>query len=240
MAGHSQFKNIMHRKEKQDAVKSRTFSKLSREISVAAMSGLPDPSLNARLRLAILNARGENMPKEIIERAIKKASATGDECYEEVCYEAYGPGGVAFIVEALTENRNRTSGFVKSSLTKFGCSLGEVGSVSYAFDRIGEITYPVEIGSVDAVFEAAITSGADDVISDDLHHAVICQFEEIGDVSKILEAILGSAKSVRVVWRAQTEVSVDEDKAKVLEKLIGVLESNDDIKAIYTNAAHEF
>jgi YebC/PmpR family DNA-binding regulatory protein len=236
MAGHSQFKNIMHRKGKQDSVRSKMFSKLAREITVAAKVGAPDPAMNARLRLAIQNAKAQSMPKDNIERAIKKASGTDSENYDEVRYEGYGPGGVAVIVEALTDNRNRTAGNIRSIFTKAGGALGETGSVSFSFDRVGEITYPASVGNADAVMEAAIEAGADDVESDDENgHSIYCEFEAMNDVAKALEAELGEALSVKSVWRAQNTIPVDEEKAQSLMKLIGNLEDDDDVQSVYSN-----
>ncbi|MBB5042835.1 YebC/PmpR family DNA-binding transcriptional regulator [Shinella fusca] len=235
MAGHSQFKNIMHRKGRQDAVRSKMFSKLAREITVAAKTGLPDPSMNARLRLAIQNAKAQSMPKDNIERAIKKASGADSENYEEVRYEGYGPGGVAVIVEALTDNRNRTASSVRSTFSKAGGALGETGSVSFSFDRVGEITYKLSVGSADDVMEAAIEAGAEDVTSDEDGHTIICGFEDIGDVSKALEDKLGEAETVKAIWRAQNTVPVDEEKAQSLMKLIDTLEDDDDVQNVYSN-----
>ena len=186
MAGHSQFKNIMHRKGKQDAIRSRLFSKLAREVTVAAKSGLPDPEKNARLRLAVQNARAENMPKDNIERAIKKAMGGDADTYEAIRYEGYGPGGVAIIVEALTDNRNRSASNVRSLFTKYGGNLGETGSVAFMFNRAGEITYKSQAGSADAIMEAAIEAGADDVQSDENGHVIVCAFESIGEVTSAL------------------------------------------------------
>ena len=235
MAGHSQFKNIMHRKGRQDAVRSKMFSKLAREITVAAKTGLPDPAMNARLRLAIQNAKAQSMPKDNIERAIKKASGADSENYEEVRYEGYGPGGVAVIVEALTDNRNRTASSVRSTFSKAGGALGETGSVSFSFDRVGEITYKLSVGSADDVMEAAIEAGAEDVTSDEDGHTIICGFEDIGDVSKALEDKLGEAETVKAIWRAQNTVPVDEEKAQSLMKLIDTLEDDDDVQNVYSN-----
>ncbi|MDO9415128.1 YebC/PmpR family DNA-binding transcriptional regulator [Pararhizobium sp.] len=235
MAGHSQFKNIMHRKGKQDAVRSKMFSKLAREITVAAKSGLPDISMNARLRLAVQNAKAQSMPKDNIERAIKKGSGADGENYEEVRYEGYGPGGVAVIVEALTDNRNRTASNVRSTFTKAGGALGETGSVSFSFDRVGEITYKVSAGDADTVMEAAIEAGAEDVTTDEDGHAIICGFEDIGDVSKALESALGEAETIKAIWRAQNTVPVDEERAQSLMKMIDILEDDDDVQNVYTN-----
>ncbi|GHC76852.1 YebC/PmpR family DNA-binding transcriptional regulator [Limoniibacter endophyticus] len=235
MAGHSQFKNIMHRKGRQDAVRSKMFSKLGREITVAAKAGLPDPAMNPRLRLAIQNAKAQSMPKDNIERAIKKAAGGEGENYDEVRYEGYGPGGIAVIVEALTDNRNRTASNVRAAFTKAGGALGETGSVSFMWDRVGEITYPTKVGDADTVMEAAIEAGADDVQSDEDGHTIICAFEDLGEVSKALEAALGEAESVKTIWKPQNSVPVDEERATSLMKLIGVLEDDDDVQNVYAN-----
>ena len=235
MAGHSQFKNIMHRKGRQDAVRSKMFSKLAREITVAAKAGLPDPTMNARLRLAIQNAKAQSMPKDNIDRAIKKAAGADGENYDEVRYEGYGPGGTAIIVEALTDNRNRTASNVRSIFTKAGGALGETGSVSFSFDHVGEITYKLSVGDADKVMEAAIEAGADDVETDEEGHYITCAFEALGDVSKALESGLGEAETVKAVWRAQNNVPVDEEKAQSLLKLIDSLEDDDDVQNVYSN-----
>ncbi|MBY3382149.1 YebC/PmpR family DNA-binding transcriptional regulator [Rhizobium laguerreae] len=235
MAGHSQFKNIMHRKGRQDAVRSKMFSKLAREITVAAKAGLPDPTMNARLRLAIQNAKAQSMPKDNIDRAIKKAAGADGENYDEVRYEGYGPGGTAIIVEALTDNRNRTASNVRSSFTKAGGALGETGSVSFSFDHVGEITYKLSVGDGDKVMEAAIEAGADDVESDEDGHYITCAFEGLGEVAKALESSLGEAETVKAVWRAQNNVPIDEEKAQSLLKLIDSLEDDDDVQNVYSN-----
>ncbi|PZU20526.1 MAG: YebC/PmpR family DNA-binding transcriptional regulator [Shinella sp.] len=235
MAGHSQFKNIMHRKGKQDSVRSKMFSKLAREITVAAKTGMPDPNMNPRLRLAIQNAKAQSMPKDNIERAIKKAAGNDGENYDEVRYEGYGPGGVAVIVEALTDNRNRTASNVRSIFTKAGGALGETGSVSFSFDRVGEITYKLAVGDADKVMEAAIEAGAEDVETDEEGHTIYCGFEDIGDVSKALEATLGEAETVKAVWKPQNTIPVDEEKAQSLMKLIDNLEDDDDVQNVYSN-----
>lgn len=235
MAGHSQFKNIMHRKGRQDAVRSKMFSKLAREITVAAKHGLPDPAMNPRLRLAIQNARAQSMPKDNIERAIKKAAGNDSENYEEVRYEGYGPGGVAVIVEALTDNRNRTASNVRSAFTKSGGALGETGSVGFMFNRVGEIVYKPEAGDADTIMEAAIEAGAEDVQSDEDGHVIVCAFEDIGEVSKALETALGEAESIKTIWKPATTAPVDEEKAQSLLKLIGVLEDDDDVQNVYAN-----
>ena len=235
MAGHSQFKNIMHRKGRQDAMKSKLFSKLAREITVAAKAGLPDPEMNARLRLAINNAKAQSMPKDNIDRAVKKGAGLDAENYEEVRYEGYGPGGVAVIVEALTDNRNRTASNVRSYFTKAGGALGETGSVSFMFDRVGEILYPVKAGSADAVMEAAIEAGADDVESDEDGHRILTAFADLGEVSAALEKSLGEAESVRIIWRPQTGAPVDEEKAVSVMKLVANLDDDDDVQNVYAN-----
>ena len=235
MAGHSQFKNIMHRKGAADVRRSKLFSKLAREITVAAKLGVPDPAMNARLRLAMLNARAENMPKDNIERAIKKALGADGENYEAIRYEGYGPGGVAMIVEALTDNRNRTAGAVRSYLTKNGGALGETGSVAFMFDRVGQIAYKPEAGSADKVLEAAIDAGADDVQSGPEGHIVTTSFADLGEVAKKLEASLGEAETVKAIWKPQTTTSLDEDKAAAMLKLIGILDEDDDVQEVYAN-----
>jgi YebC/PmpR family DNA-binding regulatory protein len=236
MAGHSQFKNIMHRKGKQDKMRSKIFSKLSREITVAAKAGLPDPSANARLRLAIQNARAENLPKDNIERAIKKAAGGDAETYDAVRYEGYGPGGVAVIVEALTDNRNRTASNVRSLFAKYGGNLGESGSVAFMFTRVGEIVYPAAKATADAMIEAAIDAGADDASSDESGHTVTCAFESIGEVSAALAAKFGDASSVKVVWKPQTMTPIDQEKAETLLKLVDALDEDDDVQVVFSNA----
>ena len=235
MAGHSQFKNIMHRKGRQDAMKSKLFSKLAREITVAAKLGAPDPAMNARLRLAVQAAKAESMPKDNIQRAINKASGGDAENYDEVRYEGYGPGGVALIVEALTDNRNRTASNVRAAFTKAGGALGETGSVSFLWDRAGEIYYPAKSGDADKVMEAAIEGGADDVQSDEEGHTILCAFETIGEVSKAMEAALGEAESVKIIWKPQNNVPVDEERAQSLMKLVANLEDDDDVQNVYAN-----
>jgi YebC/PmpR family DNA-binding regulatory protein len=235
MAGHSQFKNIMHRKGRQDSVRSKMFSKLAREITVAAKAGLPDPSMNARLRLAIQSAKAQSMPKDNIDRAIKKAAGGDSENYDEVRYEGYGPGGTAIIVETLTDNRNRTASNVRSTFTKAGGALGETGSVSFSFDHVGEIVYKLGAGDADKVMEAAIEAGADDVGTDEDGHTIICGFEALSEVAKALEATLGEAETVKAIWKAQNTVPVDEEKAQSLLKMIESLEDDDDVQNVYSN-----
>jgi YebC/PmpR family DNA-binding regulatory protein len=235
MAGHSQFKNIMHRKGRQDAVRSKMFSKLAREITVAAKMGLPDIDMNPRLRLAVQAAKAVSMPKDNIARAINKAAGNDTENYDEVRYEGYGPGGVAVIVEALTDNRNRTASNVRAAFTKAGGALGETNSVSFMWDRIGEIYYPASAASADKVMEAAIEVGADDVISDDEGHTIYCAFSDLNDVSKALELVLGEAESAKFIWKPQSNIPVDEDRAQSLMKMVAVLEDDDDVQNVYAN-----
>jgi len=235
MAGHSQFKNIMHKKGKQDAIRSKLFSKLAREITVAAKLGLPDPAMNARLRAAVLAARAENMPKDNIERAIKKASSGDTENYDEVRYEGYAPGGVAVIVEALTDNRNRTAGEVRSLFAKAGGSLAETGAVSFLFDRVGSIVFDRKAASDEAMLEAAIEAGADDVISGAEEHEVITSVETLREAQKALEAKFGEPEKAAIVWRPQTGVAVDDEAGEKILRLIGALEDNDDVQTVTAN-----
>ena len=235
MAGHSHAKNIMHRKGKSDAVRSKIFSKLAREITVAAKLGMPDPAFNARLRLAVVNARAQSMPKDNIDRAIKKAIGSDGENYDEIRYEGYGPGGVALIVEVLTDNRNRSASNVRAAFTKAGGALGETGSVAFMWDRVGEIYYPASAGDAEKLMDAAIEAGADDVQSDEDGHTILCAFGSLGDVSKALENTLGEAESVKVVWKPQNNVPVDEERAQSLMKLVATLEDDDDVQNVYAN-----
>ncbi|NBT40579.1 MAG: YebC/PmpR family DNA-binding transcriptional regulator [Alphaproteobacteria bacterium] len=235
MAGHSQFKNIMYRKGAQDKKRAKVFSKLAKEIAVAVKMGGSDPNANPRLRLAMQNARGENMPKDNVERAIKKGEGGDTENFEEIRYEGYGPGGVAMIVEALTDNRNRTASVVRSSFTKYGGALGETGSVSFMFDRVGEIRYAADIGDADAMLEHGIEAGAEDVVSDEEGHMVTCAFEDLSDVSRALEESLGPAENTAIVWRPQNLTPVDEEKASTLLKLVAVLEDDDDVQNVFAN-----
>ena len=235
MAGHSKFKNIMHRKGRQDAARSKMFSKLSKEITVAAKMGDPDPDSNPRLRLAVQNAKAQSMPKENIQRAINKSQSGDDDNYEEVRYEGYGPGGVAVVVEALTDNRNRSASNIRSYFTKCGGSLGETGSVSFMFDRVGEIIYKPEAGEADAVLEAAIEAGAEDVQSDESGHTIYTAFEDLNDVSAALEKAMGEADSTKIIWRPQNLTPVNADKAQTMMKLIDMLEDDDDVQNVYSN-----
>jgi len=235
MAGHSHAKNIMHRKGKSDAVRSKIFSKLAREITVAAKLGMPDPAFNSRLRLAVTNARAQSMPKDNIDRAIKKAIGSDGENYDEIRYEGYGPGGVAIIVETLTDNRNRTASNVRSYFSKNGGAMGETNSVGFMFDKVGEITYPLAAGSEDKVMEAAIEAGADEVESDEEGHYITTTFEAMVEVAAALEKALGEAESVKAVWKPQTSTMIDADKGATLMKLIATLEEDDDVQNVYSN-----
>jgi YebC/PmpR family DNA-binding regulatory protein len=235
MAGHSQFKNIMHRKGRQDAVRAKMFSKLSKEITVAAKMGGPDIDSNPRLRLAVQNARAQSMPKDNIQRAINKSQGGDAEDYESIRYEGYGPGGVAIVVETLTDNRNRTAGNVRSYFTKHGGNMGETGSVSFMFDKVGEVVFKPEAGDADTVMMAAIEAGADDVASDEDGHIVTCAFENLGEVSAALEQALGEPESVNIVWKPQTMTEVDEDKAAMLMKLMAALDDDDDVQNVFSN-----
>ena len=235
MAGHSKFKNIMHRKGAQDKKRSAMFSKLSREITVAAKMGTPDPDMNPRLRAAVLAAKAQSMPKDNIQRAIDKSAAGERDNYEELRYEGFGPGGVSLIVEALTDNRNRTATNVRTSFSKNGGNLGASGSVSHGFDRLGLITYPATVGSADAVLEAAIEAGAEDVESDEDGHQIWTAQDSLHEVAKALEAALGEAESTKLAWRPQTPVDVDGDDAGQLFKLIDALEDDDDVQTVWGN-----
>jgi YebC/PmpR family DNA-binding regulatory protein len=235
MAGHSQFKNIMHRKGAQDAKRAKVFTKLIRELTTAARMGQPDPNANPRLRAAIQAARIANMPKDTVERAIKRGSgADGADNYEEVRYEGYGPGGVAVIVEALTDNRNRTAGEVRAAFSKNGGALGETNSVSFMFDRVGEIVFPAAAASAEAMFEAALDAGADDCQSED-DHTVTCSQDDFATVRDGLEKRFGEAKSAKLVWRPKTTTPVEGEKAETLFKMIEVLEDSDDVQTVYAN-----
>ena len=235
MAGHSHAKNIMHRKGKSDAVRSKVFSKLAREITVAAKMGMPDPAFNSRLRLAVTNARAQSMPKDNIDRAIKKAIGSDGENYDEIRYEGYGPGGVAIIVETLTDNRNRTASNVRSYFSKNGGAMGETNSVGFMFDKVGEITYPASAGSADEIMEAAIEAGADDVESDEDGHYIYTSFEAMVEVAAALEKALGEAESVKAVWKPQNNTPIDAEKGATLMKLIATLEEDDDVQNVYSN-----
>lgn len=235
MAGHSKYKNIMYRKGAQDKKRSALFSKLSREITVAAKMGLPDPEANARLRAAVIAARAQSMPKDNIQRSIDKASASDAENYEEIRYEGFGPGGVAIIVEALTDNRNRTATNVRTAFSKNGGNMGASGSVSHGFDRLGLIEYPGAAGDADKVFEAASEAGADDVESDDDSHRIWTSIESLHEVAKALEPLLGEAEGAKLAWKPQTEVEVRGEDAANLMKLIDALEDDDDVQTVWGN-----
>jgi YebC/PmpR family DNA-binding regulatory protein len=236
MAGHSQFKNIMHRKGAQDKKRAKVFTKIIRELTTAARTGLPDPAANPRLRAAVIAARAANMPKDTVDRAIKRGAGGEDgEAYEEVRYEGYGPGGVAVIVEALTDNRNRTASDVRAAFTKAGGNLGETNSVSFLFDHLGEVTYPAEAASADAMFEAALEAGAENVESGEGGHVVTCAPEDLTALRDALEQRFGAPQSARLAWRAKTSAPVAGDAASSLVKLLETLEDSDDVQQVYAN-----
>lgn len=236
MAGHSKFKNIMHRKGAQDKKRSTLFSKLSREVTVAAKMGLPDPDANARLRVAINAAKAQSVPKDVIQRAIDKASGNDGDNYEEIRYEGYGPGGVSIIVEALTDNRNRTATNVRTAFSRNGGNLGTSGSVSHGFDRLGLISYSAAAGDADGVFEAALDAGAQDVESSDEGHEIWTSVENLHEVAKALEPHLGEAEGVKLAWRPTLKSEVgDEATAMTLFKLIDALDDDDDVQTVWGN-----
>ena len=235
VAGHSKYKNIMYRKGAQDKKRSTIFSKLSREITVAAKMGLPDPDMNARLRAAVLAAKAQSMPKDNIQRSIDKASASDAENYEEIRYKGFGPGGVALIVEALSDNRNRTATNMRTAFSKNGGNLGASGSVSHGFERMGLIEYGAGAGDADKVLEAAIEAGADDVESDEDGHEIWTSVDSLHEVSKSLEGALGEAEAVKLAWKPATEVTVTGDDAATLMKLIDTLEDDDDVQTVWGN-----
>jgi YebC/PmpR family DNA-binding regulatory protein len=235
MAGHSQFKNIMHRKGKQDKVRSKVFGKLAREITVSAKLGLPDPAFNPRLRAAVLAARAENMPKDNIERAIKKASGNDAENFDEIRYEGYGPGGVAVIVEALTDNHNRTAGEVRATFTKNGGNLATTGAVSFMFNHVGVVEYDAKVASADGMLDAAIEAGADDVTSNEDGHQVFTTPESLRDVAKALEAKFGEPRKSALLWKPQNTVALDDEAGEKMLKLIESLDDNDDVQNVYAN-----
>ncbi len=235
MAGHSKFKNIMHRKGAQDKKRSAMFSKLSREITVAAKMGMPDPDMNPRLRLAVNAAKAQSMPKDNIQRAIDKASLAGGEDYEEVRYEGYGPGGVALIVEALTDNRNRTATNVRTAFSKNGGNLGSEGSVSHGFERLGLIEYPASAGDEEKVLEAAIDAGAEDVESSDEGHAIWTASDALHQVAGSLEKTLGEAEGVKLAWKPSVTVAMDESGAATLLRLVDTLDDDDDVQTVWGN-----
>jgi YebC/PmpR family DNA-binding regulatory protein len=235
MAGHSKWANIQHRKGRQDKLRSKLFSKLSKEITVAAKMGDPDPEKNPRLRLAVKEAKGQSMPKDNIERAIKKAVGGEGEAYEEIRYEGYGPNGVAVIVETMTDNRNRTASNVRSLFTKHGGNLGETGSVGFMFDRKGAVRYPATVGDADTVMMAAIEAGAEDVESGEEEHIIWCADTDLNEVSNALEAALGESESTKLVWRPTTTTEMGFEEMQKLMRLMDALEDDDDVQTVTTN-----
>ena len=236
MAGHSKWANIQHRKGRQDKLRSKLFSKLAKEITVAAKMGDPDPDKNPRLRLAVKEAKSSSVPKDVIDRAIKKSQGGDAENYEEIRYEGYGPNGVAIIVEAMTDNRNRTASNVRSYFTKNGGDLGQSGSVAFMFDRMGEIVFPASVGDADTVMMAALEAGADDVESDDEGHWIYCADSALGDVAAALESALGEYQSAKLIWKPQAPAEVaDMEAAHKLMKLIDTLEEDDDVQNVTAN-----
>ncbi|MEO9819094.1 MAG: YebC/PmpR family DNA-binding transcriptional regulator [Paracoccaceae bacterium] len=235
MAGHSKWANIQHRKGRQDKIRAKLFSKLSKEITIAAKMGDPDPEKNPRLRLAVKEAKGQSMPKDNIERAIKKSQAGDGDDYEEIRYEGYGPGGVAVIVEAMTDNRNRTASTVRSTFTKAGGNLGETGSVGFMFERKGEVVYSVETGDADTIMMSAIEAGAEDVESSEEGHIIWCADSDLNDVSSALETDLGESDATRLVWKPTTTTELDLDGMEKLMRLIDALEDDDDVQRVTAN-----
>jgi YebC/PmpR family DNA-binding regulatory protein len=235
MAGHSKWANIQHRKGRQDKLRSKLFSKLAKEITVAAKMGDPDPEKNPRLRLAVKEAKSNSVPKDVIDRAIKKSQGGDAENYEEIRYEGYGPNGVAVIVEAMTDNRNRTASTVRSTFGKNGGNLGETGSVGFMFDRKGQVSYPADVGDADTVMMAAIEAGAEDVESSEDGHVIWCADTDLNEVSTALEAELGESESTKLVWRPTTTTELGLEDAQKLFKLIEALEDDDDVQSVTTN-----
>ena len=235
MAGHSKWANIQHRKGRQDAVRSKLFSKLAKEITVAAKMGDPDPEKNPRLRMAVKEAKSVSVPKDVIDRAIKKSQGGDADSYDEIRYEGYGPGGVAVIVEAMTDNRNRTASTVRSTFAKCGGNLGETGSVSFMFERKGQVTYYVSVGDEDTVMMAALEAGAEDVESSEDGHAIFCADTDLNEVSSALEAQLGEPESVKLIWLPQTTTELDLEGMEKLMKLIDTLEDDDDVQRVTAN-----
>ncbi|WP_171205370.1 YebC/PmpR family DNA-binding transcriptional regulator [Ruegeria sp. HKCCA0235A] len=235
MAGHSKWANIQHRKGRQDAARSKLFSKLSKEITVAAKMGDPDPDKNPRLRLAVKEAKSNSVPKDVIDRAIKKSTAGEGDDYEEIRYEGYGPNGVAVIVETMTDNRNRTASTVRSTFSKNGGNLGETGSVGFMFERKGEVIYPATAGDADTIFEAAIEAGAEDVESSEDGHIIWCADTDLNDVSNALEAALGESESTKLVWKPTTTTELGLEDMRKLMKLVDALEDDDDVQRVTTN-----
>ncbi len=235
MAGHSKWANIQHRKGRQDAARSKLFSKLSKEITVAAKMGDPDPDKNPRLRLAVKEAKSNSVPKDVIDRAIKKSVAGEGDDYEEIRYEGYGPNGVAVIVETMTDNRNRTASTVRSTFSKNGGNLGETGSVGFMFERKGEVVYPATAGDADTIFEAAIEAGAEDVESSEDGHIIWCADTDLNEVSNALEAALGETESTKLVWKPTTTTELGLEDMQKLMKLVDALEDDDDVQRVTTN-----
>jgi YebC/PmpR family DNA-binding regulatory protein len=235
MAGHSQFKNIMHRKGRQDAAKSKLFGKLAREITVSARLGVPDPAMNARLRAAVLAARAENMPKDNIERAIKKATGGEAESYDEIRYEGYGPGGVAVIVEVLTDNRNRAASEVRATFTRSGGNLAETGAVAFMFDHVGVVEYDVAAAGAEAVLEAAIDAGAEDVVSSESGHEIYTAQDTLSDVAKALEQKFGEPRKAALVWKPQSTVAINDEQGEKLLRLMETLSEHEDVQNVYAN-----
>jgi YebC/PmpR family DNA-binding regulatory protein len=235
MAGHSQFKNIMHKKGRADKARSKLFSKLAREITVAAKLGMPDPAFNPRLRAAVLAARAENMPKDNIERAIKKSQGSESESYDAIRYEGYAPGGVAVIVEALTDNRNRTAGEVRSIFTKAGGNLAETGAVSFMFDHVGVVEFDASKASADAMLEAAIEAGAEDVVSNEDGHQIFTSTDSLAEVSKALEAKFGEPRKSAMTWKPQNTIAVDDEAGEKILKLMDALDDSEDVQNVYAN-----
>ncbi len=236
MAGHSKWANIQHRKGRQDAARSKLFSKLSKEITVAAKMGDPDPDKNPRLRLAVKEAKANSVPKDVIDRAIRKSQGGDADNYEEIRYEGYGPDGIALVVEAMTDNRNRTASNVRSYFTKSGGDLGQTGSVSFMFDRVGEIMYPASVGDADRVMLAAIEAGAEDIESDDEGHWIYCTGNDLNDVATALEAALGESETAKLIWKPQAPTEIaDMETAQKLMKLIETLEDDDDVQNVTGN-----
>jgi len=235
MAGHSKWANIQHRKGKQDAKKAKVFSKLSKEITIAAKMGGPDADMNPRLRLAVANARGQSMPKDNIERAISKGAGGDAAVYEEIRYEGFAPGGIGVIVEVSTDNRNRAAADVRAAFSKNGGNLGETGSVAFMFDQVGEVRYPAEAADETAMLEGAIEAGAQDVVSDQDGHVVTCAREDLSDVAAALEARFGEPESANMVWRPQTSVDIEGEAAASVLKLLSSLEDSDDVQNVFAN-----
>ena len=235
MAGHSKFKNIQHRKGAQDKKRAKIFSRLAKEITVAAKMGMPDPDSNPRLRTAILAARAQNMPKDNIERAIKKSADADGENYDEVRYEGFGPGGIGVIVETLTDNRNRTASDVRSTFSKSGGNMGETGSVSFMFDRVGSIEYGPDAADTETVFEAAIEAGAEDVVSGEDGHEIICSMEDLHGVVDVLAGVLGEPQAASILWKPQNDVPVDAEAAEKVLKFMDALDDLDDVQNVYAN-----